>query len=312
MRTAISLLRQSLSPLYDQREVRAITRLLLEDVCQLTYTDIVMRADTLVLPSGQADVIAAYAKRLSSGEPVQQVMGYAWFCGRKFTVNPNVLIPRPETEELINIIVNNFVNNRVYSSNDSIDNPVHNILDIGTGSGCIALTLAAEINSSLVTAFDLSTDALKTACMNANRLGINNVRFVQGNILRWNNTEFSTMLSTCNDLSAEELSTYQQSYDIIVSNPPYICNSERSAMSANVLDHEPHLALFVPDDDPLVFYRAIGRFASAHLTPCGQLFFEINAAYGQETCQLLSSLGFDNVRLHQDVTGRDRFVSATL
>lgn len=350
MRKAISTLRSALSPLYDEREVRSITRLLLEDVCHLTYTDIVMHSDRMVLPSDQSELIATYARRLSLGEPVQQVMGYAWFCGRKFAVNPDVLIPRPETEELINIIVHNFVDNSVDKGTNavdipventfdgnvdnrgedidnlsaSVDNPIHNILDIGTGSGCIALTLAKEINRSLITAFDLSTSALTTAMKNAKDMGINNVRFVQGDILRWDNERISTELSTVvnntdevfsttvDKISDGELKTYQQRYDIIVSNPPYICHSEKAQMSDNVLCHEPHLALFVPDDDPLIFYRAIGRFALTHLKDSGRLYFEINAAYGKETCDLLAGLGFDGVELYQDVTGRDRFVSAHL
>lgn len=310
MQKAIATLRQSLEPRYDQREVRAITRLLLEDVCGLTYTDIVMRADTLVLPHEQSLLLAQYAERLATGEPVQQVMGYAWFGGRRFAVNKDVLIPRPETEELINIIVNNWVDKVCKNSETSVDNPVCNVLDIGTGSGCIALTLAADINNSLVTAMDLSTPALITAETNAKSLGINNVKFVHGDILRWDNEEFSTKLSTDASVGEDELSTYQQTYDVIVSNPPYICDSEKAQMSDNVLCHEPHLALFVPDTDPLLFYRAIARFALTHLKTGGCLYFEINAAYGPETCQLLQNMGFGHVTLHKDINEKDRMVEA--
>ncbi|MBQ0056327.1 MAG: peptide chain release factor N(5)-glutamine methyltransferase [Bacteroidales bacterium] len=342
MQTAISTLRNALCPLYDAREVKAITRLILEDVCGLTYTDIVMRADSLVLPDEQASVINAYAKRLANGEPVQHVMGYAWFCGRKFTVNSTVLIPRPETEELINWIVDNTVNNSVDNNagnvvdksvdnivdntgvitvdnpvNKYVDNPVYNIVDIGTGSGCIAISLAKDINNSRVLAIDLSTEALKTAESNANALNANNVTFLHTDILKWESEEFSTKLSTVAGgkdkrgkgyKESREESRDKKAFDIIVSNPPYVCDREKVNMSDNVLNHEPHLALFVPDSDPLLFYRTIAQFAQNHLRSGGSLYFEINAAYGPQTCQMLKDMGFDNVELRQDVTGRDRMV----
>lgn len=290
MKQTIQRLKVALSSHYDAREVKAITRLLLEEVCGLTYTQIVMRADD-PLPADQAQKLASMADQLAKGIPVQQVMGYTWFGGRKFIVSPDVLIPRPETEELINMVVDNFV--------DSPDNRVYNLVDIGTGSGCIALSLAAEINHSFITAVDLSTGALITAKENAKSLGINNVKFVQTDILKEENEDFSTELST-------------GLYDAIVSNPPYICRKESKEMASHVLDHEPHMALFVPDEDPLLFYRAIAKFALRHLKSGGKLYFEINAAYGPETCQLLCDLGYQNVELRQDFTGRDRFVLATL
>lgn len=286
MKQTIQRLKVALSSHYDAREVKAITRLLLEEVCGLTYTQIVMRADD-PLPADQAQKLASMADQLAKGIPVQQVMGYTWFGGRKFIVSPDVLIPRPETEELINMVVDNFV--------DSPDNRVYNLVDIGTGSGCIALSLAAEINHSFITAVDLSTGALITAKENAKSLGINNVKFVQTDILKEENEDFSTELST-------------GLYDAIVSNPPYICRKESKEMASHVLDHEPHMALFVPDEDPLLFYRAIAKFALRHLKSGGRLYFEINAAYGPETCQLLCDLGYQNVELRQDFTGRDRFV----
>lgn len=302
MKQTIQRLKVALSSHYDAREVKAITRLLLEEVCGLTYTQIVMRADD-PLPADQAQKLASMADQLAKGIPVQQVMGYTWFGGRKFIVSPDVLIPRPETEELINMVVDNFVEKEVEKSlstelstvETSLDNHVYNLVDIGTGSGCIALSLAAEINHSFITAVDLSTGALIMAKENAKSLGINNVKFVQTDILKEENEDFSTELST-------------GLYDAIVSNPPYICRKESKEMASHVLDHEPHMALFVPDEDPLLFYRAIAKFALRHLKSGGKLYFEINAAYGPETCQLLCDLGYQNVELRQDFTGRNRFV----
>ena len=340
MKASLQLLRQCLAPLYDAREVTAISRLLIEEVCGLSYTQMILQSDR-VLPDDQRARLAACAQRLATGEPVQQVLGFAWFRGRRFAVNPHVLIPRPETAELVDAVVDIFVHNSVNNTLDrgvdkpldnpmdkgvdnpllnpldnSVDkgvdkgvhNPVYNLLDIGTGSGCIALSLAADIHPSFITAVDLSTEALTTAQENAKALGINNVRFVQADILKEETSDFSTELSTLTDpLSGTSVPAL---YDAIVSNPPYICRQEAVDMSANVLEHEPHLALFVPDDDPLLFYRAIARYALRHLRRGGYLCFEINAAYGAETCDLLSRLGFGEVSLRRDMQDRPRMVFA--
>lgn len=348
MKTTIQLLRQRLSPLYPQGEVRAISELLLEEVCGLTRTQILLHRDDLVLPPSQAQLLASYADRLALGEPVQQVLGYEWFCGRRFRVTRDVLIPRPETAELIQWIVDSpvdkWVDNPVDTSLDNprenpvdipmenpvdkgvekggrtpVDNPMDNpeekgmdngvekgvdkgvenplitIVDVGTGSGCIALTLAADIHNSQVVAVDLSTAALRVAEENAKALGIKNVRFCQADAL-----------STGILRVIPELSTV----DILVSNPPYICHRERSEMSVNVLDYEPQMALFVPDEDPLLFYRAIARAGLQMLRPGGWLYFEINEAYGPATCDLLRSLGYQQVELRRDMDGRDRMVRA--
>lgn len=313
MQQTVRLLTEALSPHYEQREVKAIIRLLLEEVCQLTYTQIVMNRDQ-PLPTSYRSLIEAMAPRLAQGEPVQQVLGYTWFRGRKVHVSSDVLIPRPETEELINIIVDKYVNTLCTSGSqpisntkdNSVDNlpntpstPVYNLVDIGTGSGCIALSLAADIKGAFITAVDLSTAALDIARTNAKDLGINNIEFLQADILREETQDFSTELST-------------RHFDAIVSNPPYICQHEATSMDNHVLNFEPHLALFVPDQDPLLFYRAIAHFGLRHLKPNGNLYFEINASYGPETCQLLRNLGYQDVQLRQDFTGRDRFVIATL
>lgn len=346
MKTTIRLLRERLSALYPQGEVRAITELLLEEVCGLTRAQILLHRDDLVLPPSQAQLLASYADRLALGEPVQQVLGYEWFCGRRFRVTRDVLIPRPETAELIQWIVDSpvdkWVDNPVDTPMDNpvdkgmgkggqtlVENPVNNpmekgmdkgmenlvqkpvdngvdkgmdngvenplitIVDVGTGSGCIALTLAADIHNSQVVAVDLSTAALQVAEENAKMLGIKNIRFCQADALSTGILQVIPELSTV---------------DILVSNPPYICHRERSEMSVNVLDYEPQMALFVPDEDPLLFYRAIARAGLQMLRPGGWLYFEINEAYGPATCDLLRSLGYQQVELRRDMDGRDRMV----
>ena len=280
MQNTINKLKQSLSPLYDSREMKAIIALLFEEVCGLSRLDMLMNPN-IVLSEEKSEILSCYAE----GVPVQQVLGYEYFLGRRFEVNPDVLIPRPETAELVDWIVS--------------EAPIGvNVLDVGTGSGCIAISLAALINNSRVFAYDLSTKALKTAILNAERLNISNVTFVHKDILESQNERFEH--------------PNVDNFDIIVSNPPYIMHKEKSEMSANVLDYEPHLALFVPDSDPLLFYRAIGNYGLKNLRHGGRLYFEINAALGRETCQLLESLGYRDIILRKDLNGLDRMISATL
>lgn len=216
---------------------------------------------------------------LSTGRPLQYITGVQPFFGRDFSVDPRVLIPRGETEELAALLLSTYGKEPL------------RLLDIGTGSGAIAVTLAAERPGWQVTAMDISPDALEVAATNAKKLDAA-VNFIQADILdenRWG-----------------ELGTYQ----VIVSNPPYVRESEKKAMHTNVLDHEPPGALFVPDADPLVFYRAIARFAKGALVPGGRLYFEINEALGQETAALLEGLGFEEVKIHRDINGRDRMAEA--
>ena len=284
MQNTINKLKQSLSPLYDSREMKAIIALLFEEVCGLSRLDMLMNPN-IVLSEEKSEILSCYAEMLAEGVPVQQVLGYEYFLGRRFEVNPDVLIPRPETAELVDWIVS--------------EAPIGvNVLDVGTGSGCIAISLAALINNSRVLAYDLSTKALKTAILNAERLNISNVTFVHKDILESQNERFEH--------------PNVDNFDIIVSNPPYIMHKEKSEMSANVLDYEPHLALFVPDSDPLLFYRAIGNYGLKNLRHGGRLYFEINAALGRETCQLLESLGYRDIILRKDLNGLDRMISATL
>lgn len=284
MQNTINKLKQSLSPLYDSREMKAIIAILFEEVCGLSRLDMLMNPN-IVLSEEKSEILSCYAEMLAEGVPVQQVLGYEYFLGRRFEVNPDVLIPRPETAELVDWIVS--------------EAPIGvNVLDVGTGSGCIAISLAALINNSRVFAYDLSTKALKTAILNAERLNISNVTFVHKDILESQNERFEH--------------PNVDNFDIIVSNPPYIMHKEKSEMSANVLDYEPHLALFVPDSDPLLFYRAIGNYGLKNLRHGGRLYFEINAALGRETCQLLESLGYRDIILRKDLNGLDRMISATL
>lgn len=284
----------SAAPLYDDREIRAICDLLLEEVCSITRADRIMHPD-LVLPDAQRQRLLSIAGQLRQGVPVQQALGYEWFCGARFEVSPDVLIPRPETAELVEWIL---------TCCQGAAAPL-SICDVGTGSGCIAISLARLVEGSQVVALDVSEAALSIARRNAYQQGVENLQFAHCDILA--EAEAADGESVIN-----KLSTACQRLDILVSNPPYICQREAAGMSANVVDHEPHLALFVPDDDPLLFYRAIARFGLRNLRPGGQLFFEINAAYGAATCALLSELGYRDVELRQDINGRDRMIRAII
>lgn len=297
MQNNVAKLKQSLTPLYDSREVKAIISLLMEEVCGISRVDMIMNPDRILdeKTSAKLDEIAS---RLAAGEPVQQVLGYEYFLGRKFEVNPDVLIPRPETAELVEWIVKDCGLWTVDCEFSGTNHPSSIILDIGTGSGCIAISLAALINNSRVFGIDLSTGALITARRNAQNLKISNVEFLQKDILTSQNESFEHP-----DVD---------NFDIIVSNPPYIKEQEKAEMSANVLEHEPHMALFVPDDDPLLFYRAIANFGLRNLRRGGRLYFEINAALGPETCSLLEKIGYRNVILKKDINGRDRMIRAEL
>lgn len=297
---------------YDAREAQSIIDLLLEEVCQISRIDRIMNPG-LQLPEDQQQRLLDCAQQLGRGIPVQQALGYEWFCGQRFKVTPDVLIPRPETAELVDWICE-----------DAQRGPF-SVLDIGTGTGCIALSLARLVNNSQVLGIDLSTAALSVARENKHQQGVDNAYFAQCDILRCvDNSYFETQIN-------RELTTYPQDsptrcqqelfdgyqrgkqvFNIIVSNPPYICQQEAAEMSSVVLDHEPSMALFVPDDDPLLFYRTIAQFGREHLCEGGYLYFEINAAYGIEACEMLRGLGYQDIQLRQDINGRDRMVRAAL
>ena len=241
--------------------------------------------------------------RLEKGEPVQYVIGTADFCGRQFHVAPGVLIPRPETAELCRWITSHGDRHSVRSNLTECLSPCE-VIDIGTGSGCIAITLALEIPKAKVTAWDISDEALHIAKENAKALDAE-VIFEKKDILNIIPEQSSPTRSL------SHLSPLTSKYDIIVSNPPYICDKEKELMEKNVLEHEPHLALFVPDNDPLLFYRAIAKYAIDALKPDGMLFFELNPIYAENTESLLLDLGFKHTELKKDQYGKLRFLKAT-
>lgn len=285
-----------LSCRYGVSEAKAIARLLLERRFGLSFTDIVCgKAEKL--PAEDEKVLRQLFTRLENGEPVQYVLGEAEFYGRLFHVEPGVLIPRPETEELCRWIVESTPTAGKQDNEDVA--PQFSILDIGTGSGCIACTLAAEMPWAEVSAWDISEKALHIAKQNAKLLNVE-IAFRQADILQSSTQPEKTLAQPVE----------ARLFNLIVSNPPYICNKERAKMEPHVLDHEPEEALFVPDDDPLLFYRAIGRFALHTLKPDGSLFLELNALYAHETATLLEELGFSDITIKKDQFNKERFIRA--
>lgn len=279
---------RQLTQVYDDYEAKAIARMVYEVRFGLMPSDLFIGKDTQLSTDDQK-LLAEITQRLLTGEPVQYVLGEAEFGGRTFHVEPGVLIPRPETYELCQWIMEERRGKKEEGRNTSI-------LDIGTGSGCIACTLAAELADAEVTAWDISDDALRIATENAKRTNVH-VSFEKVDVL---NTSL---------LNRERPAT---GLDIIVSNPPYICNKERATMERNVLEHEPELALFVPDDDPLLFYRTIARFAAKALNPSGALYFEINPLHVSEMQQMLSEEGFSHTEIRNDQFGKQRFTKSCL
>ena len=279
---------RQLTQVYDDYEAKAIARMVYEVRFGLMPSDLFIGKDTQLSTDDQK-LLAEITQRLLTGEPIQYVLGEAEFGGRTFHVEPGVLIPRPETYELCQWIMEERRGKKEEGRNTSI-------LDIGTGSGCIACTLAAELADAEVTAWDISDDALRIATENAKRTNVH-VSFEKVDVL---NTSL---------LNRERPAT---GLDIIVSNPPYICNKERATMERNVLEHEPELALFVPDNDPLLFYRTIARFAAKALNPSGALYFEINPLYVSEMQQMLSKEGFSHTEIRNDQFGKQRFTKSCL
>lgn len=263
---------RTLEPLYGNGEARAITDYVLDVCFGLSKADILCGAVEEMTAEKTAELNKIFG-RLTEGEPVQYVLGRAEFCGRWFSVRPGVLIPRPETEELC-----------AWITADSKASASPKVLDIGTGSGCIAITLQLDMPESKVTAWDISADALDVARENAQQLGAN-VNFVKQDALN---------------------AKPEGEWDVIVSNPPYICEKEKKDMAINVLEHEPHTALFVPDADPLLFYRAITRLAVQTLSKGGRLYFEINPIYADDTCHMMRAEGMTAVELRSDMYGKQR------
>ena len=335
-----------LTAIYNEREAQAIVRTVLDALFGMSLTDICLGKVTQ-LSADDTTRLEKIMQRLEKSEPVQYVLGAEWFAGRLFDVAPGVLIPRPETEDLVKWacdeakekednskeergkeekevskkrealkkeeqplssplkeekeglrkgedasqkeeqLLSSLLKNNKEVSKKGEEAPHPSILDIGTGSGCIAITVALALPQARVTAWDISTDALAIAAGNAHRLGAS-VRF-----------EHQDALSAPDD---------EERWDVIVSNPPYICGRERADMSDNVLSYEPELALFVPDSDPLLFYRAIAHYASKALKPGGRLLFETNTAYAHEVAQTMADEGFTAIEVRNDCFGKPRMV----
>lgn len=275
-----------LTPLYDDGEAQAIVRLVLEVQFGITLTDI-YTGKVNELSREAEEELEKIILRLERSEPVQYVLGRETFCGRTFHVTPGVLIPRPETEVLCRWIEEDY--NRPYCA---LQPPMPlQVLDVGTGSGCIAVTLAADLRNSAVTAWDISGDALLIA---------------RENVHQWQVRVELKM----EDVLHPSASAMQQRFDVIVSNPPYICDKERTEMEGNVLAYEPETALFVPDDDPLRFYRAIAEYGVQALSADGVLYFETNPLYINDVKEMLNALGYKQIELREDQFGKLRFTKA--
>ena len=289
---------QSLTPLYDAGEAQAIVRTVLDVKYGMTLTDIIC-GKVNELSSDEERNLEEIITRLQNGEPVQYVLGEADFAGRTFHVEPGVLIPRPETAELCQWI------EEEVSSLDA-DDPKQ-ILDICTGSGCIAITLGLTIPNSEVTGWDISEDALRIAQGNVEMLKARNVRIEYQDALMLPKAAEAAEAAEISEAAESSLS---KGWNIIVSNPPYICEKEKADMEKNVLEHEPSIALFVPDEEPLKFYRAIAEYASSALKTGGALYFEINPIYEKETREMLQDLGFKDIETKEDAYGKKRMMKA--
>ena len=281
MTETIKYIKDSLTDIYPNSEIKGIIRLIMEQICNLQPHQYLIFQD-IQLSNEKKNKIIEVVERMKSKEPIQYILGTADFYSIPFEVNSSVLIPRPETEELVDLIIS--------ENSTSIGK---NILDIGTGSGCIAITLQKNIKTAHVYAVDISAEALNVARRNAVQ-NQTDVTFIQTDILQLEKAQ--------KDIS--------YTFDIIVSNPPYIKQEEKKEMEQNVLDFEPHLALFVPDQDPLLFYRHIAEFGKEKLKENGLLYFEINAACGEITCKMLQEKGYNKVQLIKDLSGKDRIIKA--
>ncbi len=264
---------------YSPDEAREMAFMLLDHYFGLRKTDVL--TDKPLPPNRTEPDWFRILERLNRQEPIQHVIGTTIFCGLEFEVSPDVLIPRPETEDLVRLIMHDFA--------DRTDNVP--IVDIGTGSGCIAVTLARFLPQSVVTGWDVSEDALALAQRNADKLNAD-VQFTIQDILNVNIDP-------------------ETRFDVVVSNPPYVTRSEAADMDRNVLDYEPGLALFVEDSDPLVFYKAVADFCVKHLTKNGACYVEINERFGEATRAVFAERGFANIHVYKDIHGKDRSVRAT-
>ena len=277
MHPVVNEIRDALRGIYPDSEALALAKILLVEVFGFTTLELYGGKDKEI--SGKRrSVLDEMIRRLKKNEPIQYIIGIETFCGFPFEVNSHVLIPRPETQELV-----------YWIAGDCRGKLSPRILDVGTGSGCIAVSLAKLVDGATVEAWDVSEEALGVAARNAEKNGAD-VSFRQQDVLK----------AVPGDVR----------YEVIVSNPPYIAEQEKTGMDANVLEWEPSLALFVSDDDPLVFYRTIALLAKDMLVEDGLLYFEINQAYGQETMLMLEKLGYTSVELRKDGWGNDRMIKA--
>ena len=271
----------SLKNIQDEQEIESFFFILTEYLHDLKRVDLALNPN-FEISEEEVEKWNTVLVQLQQEKPIQYITGEAWFYGLRFEVNENTLIPRPETEELVEFILKE-------TSNFQLPASSLNILDIGTGTGCIPISLKVNLPQANVSAIDISEKALEVAKRNAasNKVEIN---FIQANIL--------------------EVQDLNQLFDIIVSNPPYVRNLEKQEIKKNVLDYEPHLALFVEDTDALLFYRKIAQLALKNLAPNGLLFFEINQYLGKEMIDLLSEYGFKDIELRKDIYGNDRMTRA--
>ena len=272
----------SLKTIQDEQEIESFFFILTEYLHHLKRVDVALNPD-FEISDAAIEKWNAILVELQQEKPIQYITGEAWFYGLRFEVNENTLIPRPETEELVEWIIE--------SQKSKVQSQKLEILDIGTGSGCISISLKANLPQANVSAIDVSEQALEVAKINAVSNNVE-VNFIQANIL--------------------EVEDLNQHFDVIVSNPPYVRNLEKQEIKKNVLDYEPHLALFVEDTDALLFYRKIAQLALKNLSPNGLLFFEINQYLGNETVDLLENLGFKNIELKKDIYGNDRMIKCSV
>lgn len=276
---AYYLLQKQLTPIYDDREAAAIAHELMEHITGLTKLERLMEKDT-EFTEAQQQVYEQAQQDLLKGRPLQYIIGTAWFMGKEYLVNESVLIPRPETEELVQWITDDYAGGQVLQ-----------VLDIGTGSGCIPIALKLALPQATVTTCDISEPALEVAARNAIALNAD-IQFIGMDILdteQQNNTG---------------------AYSVIVSNPPYIPQRERANMHSNVKDHEPEIALFVPNDDALMFYRAIAQYGKTHLLQGGVVYCELESGHAQESKQLFEDMGYNNVEIRKDMHGNWRMLKA--
>jgi release factor glutamine methyltransferase len=269
-----------LIPLYGEREAAQIGDLVMENITGKRKIDRLLNKDVMLSPF-QTDVFHQYIFGLTKNQPVQYVLHESWFCGMKFYVDQHVLIPRPETEELVEWV-----------TSESSTTPL-SILDVGTGSGCIAISLKKKLPTAMVHACDISPDALTVARRNATDLGAD--------------IDFKLM-----DILDSHQREYLPTLDLIVSNPPYIPLKDKSSMSPHVVDHEPHLALFVKDEDPVIFYQAIAQLGREKLSPKGALFAEIHEDLAGQVAGVFKNAGYQNIVVRQDMQGKDRMIKATM